>query len=298
MPLDRWRFDDLLPDPRVAGLLRLFRGALRPPPGRGRIVLALFIGMLCHVTFGLAVLAMIVAMFFGMSESLGRVPQPWSWLANLALILQFPLAHSLLLTSRGSQLLARLVPGAHGQTLATTTYALIASAQLLMLFAFWTPSGVIWWRAEGLAFWAICVAYGCAWLLLLKASFDAGAEVQSGALGWMSLLAKIRPVFPDMPTLGLFRFLRQPIYVAFALTLWTVPIWTPDQLVLALSYTAYCLLAPRMKERRFVARYGARFDAYRAGVPYALPRWPGPRRMDAQAGNIPAKDPSIAPREP
>jgi protein-S-isoprenylcysteine O-methyltransferase Ste14 len=273
MRIDRRRIEAFLMDPRVAGLLRLFRGALRPPPGRGRIALALVIGMLCHVTFGLAVLAMMVAMFFGMSESLGRVPQPWSWLANLALILQFPLAHSLLLTPRGGRLLARLVPGAHGQTLATTTYALIASAQLLMLFALWTPSGVIWWRAEGLAFWGICFAYGCAWLLLMKASFDAGAEVQSGALGWMSLIAKIRPIFPDMPTQGLFRLIRQPIYVAFALTLWTVPVWTPDQLLLALFYTAYCLVAPRMKERRFAARYGARFEAYRARVPYALPLW-------------------------
>ncbi|MCA3676013.1 MAG: isoprenylcysteine carboxylmethyltransferase family protein [Methylobacterium sp.] len=271
MRIDRRRIEAFLADPRVGGLLRLFRGALRPPPGRGRIALALVIGMLCHVTFGLAVLAMMVAMFFGMSESLGRVPQPWAWLVNLALILQFPLAHSLLLTPRGGRLLARLVPGAHGQTLATTTYALIASAQLLMLFALWTPSGVIWWRAEGLAFWAICIAYGGAWLLLLKASFDAGAEVQSGALGWMSLLAKIRPIFPDMPTRGLFRLIRQPIYVAFALTLWTVPVWTPDQLLLALSYTAYCLVAPRLKERRFAARYGARFEAYRASVPYAVP---------------------------
>lgn len=297
MPIDRRRIDKWLADPRVAGLLRLFRGALRPPPGRGRIALALVIGVLCHVTFGLAVLAMMVAMFFGMSESLGRVPQPWSWLANLALILQFPLAHSLLLTTRGGRLLAWLVPGTHGQTLATTTYALIASAQLLMLFALWTPSGVIWWRAEGLAFWGICVAYGGAWLLLLKASFDAGAEVQSGALGWMSLLAKIRPIFPDMPSAGLFRIIRQPIYVAFALTLWTVPVWTPDQLLLAVCYTAYCLLAPRFKERRFAARYGERFEAYRAGVPYALPRWPRPRGSNWPAATKPAVDHPTAIRE-
>ncbi|MFU8823496.1 MAG: isoprenylcysteine carboxylmethyltransferase family protein, partial [Yoonia sp.] len=63
------------------------------------------------------------------------------------------------------------------------------------------------------------------------------------------------------------------IYVAFALTLWTVPVWTPDQLLLAISYTAYCLLAPRMKEKRFAQRYGADFARYRAQVPYALPRW-------------------------
>lgn len=259
-------------DPRIARLIGLGRAALRPPPGTARIALALGLGMLCHALFGVAVLAMIVAMFFGLSESLGTVPWPWALLANAALIAQFPLAHSLLLTRRGGKVLVRLVPGPHGTTLATTTFAIIASAQLLALFVLWTPSGIVWWRADGAIFWAISTAYAASWLLLLKASFDAGAEVQSGALGWMSLIARVRPVFPDMPTEGLFRLIRQPIYVAFALTLWTVPVWTPDQLALALAYSAYCLLAPRLKERRFAARYGDRFLRYRAAVPYALPR--------------------------
>ena len=259
-------------DPRIARLITLIRAAVRPPAGAGRIALALGLGVLCHVLFAAGVLAMIVAMFFGLSESLGIVPWPMAALANAALILQFPLAHSALLTGPGGRLLARLIPGPHGQTLATTTYAIIASAQLLALFALWTPSGIVWWRAEGAVFWAVTGAYGASWLILLKASFDAGAEVQSGALGWMSLLARIRPVFPDMPTQGLFRLIRQPIYVAFAMTLWTVPVWTPDQLALAVSFTAYCLLAPRLKERRFAARYGDRFDRYRAEVPYVLPR--------------------------
>jgi protein-S-isoprenylcysteine O-methyltransferase Ste14 len=272
----------MMSDPRIARLIALIAAALRPPPGAGRIALALAMGAACHLTFAAGVLAMIVAMFFGMSQSLGSVPWPWAALANAALIVQFPLAHSALLTGPGGRFLARLIPGPHGATLATTTYALIASAQLLALFALWTPSGIVWWRAEGALFWVITAAYGASWLLLLKASFDAGAEVQSGALGWMSLMARIRPIFPDMPTLGLFRLIRQPIYVAFALTLWTPPVWTPDQFVLAVSYTAYCLLAPRLKERRFAARYGDRFARYRAAVPYALPRLSAKDPADAQ----------------
>ncbi len=259
-------------DPRIARLITLIRAALRPPLGAGRIALALGMGLICHTLFAAGVLAMIVAMFFGLSESLGSVPWPWAALTNVVLIAQFPLAHSLLLTGTGGRFLAQLIPGPHGRALVTTTYAIIASAQLLALFALWTPSGIVWWRAEGAAFWVISATYGASWLLLLKASFDAGAEVQSGALGWMSLLARIRPVFPYMPTQGLFRLIRQPIYVAFALTLWTVPVWTPDQLALAACFTAYCLLAPRLKERRFSARYGARFEQYRAAVPYVLPR--------------------------
>ncbi|MGL4440816.1 MAG: methyltransferase family protein [Bosea sp. (in: a-proteobacteria)] len=259
----------------IQRLTRLVTGALSPPPGRARIVLALATGTACHGIFAMAGIAMVTAMFFGMSASLGTVAWPWALAANAALLLQFPLLHSLLLTKRGRAVLARLVPGHHGRTLSTTTYAIIASLQLLALFALWTPSGIVWWRAEGWVFWMVCASYALAWLLLIKASFDAGPEVQSGSLGWLSLMQNIRPVFPDMPQTGLFRLIRQPIYVAFALTLWTVPVWTPDQLVLALTYTAYCLAAPLLKERRFTAIYGERFARYKRAVPYAWPRWRG-----------------------
>ena len=265
-------------DPRRDGLARLLSAALRPPPGAGRIALALGWGLATHLAFAGAGLAMVSAMFFGLSESLGRVPQPWAWAANLLLVAQFPLAHSLLLTRTGGRILSRFVPGPHGAVLASTTYAFIASLQLIALFVFWTPSGVVWWRAEGWVFALVCAAYAAAWLMLMKASFDAGLEVQSGALGWLSLMGSLPVRFPDMPVLGLFRIIRQPIYAAFALTLWTVPVWTPDQLCLAAAFTLYCVLAPRLKERRFRQRYGARFEAYRQRVPYFLPRWT--RRID------------------
>ena len=89
-------------DPRIAGSVHLILAALRPPGGAGRIVLALGLGIACHVTFAAAIMAMIAAMFFGLSESLGRVVWPMAILANAALIVQFPLAHSLLLTDRKS----------------------------------------------------------------------------------------------------------------------------------------------------------------------------------------------------
>mgnify|MGYP006073832989 CR=1 FL=1 len=255
-------------------LLTLALGVLRPPAGVWRIFVAFLYGIVCHLTFAAAVLAMLIAMFFGMSQSFGTVSGIWSVVANAALIAQFPLIHSLLLSPRGSSILAKLAPSAFAPTLSTTTYATVASVQLLALFALWTPSGIIWWQAEGAAFTFICICYGLSWALLIWASYDAGAEVQSGALGWMSLAQNIKPVFPDMPTTGLFSIIRQPIYVSFALTTWTVPVWTPDQLFLAVALTAYCLLAPRLKERRFKQRYGDQFEEYKRNVPYAIPRLP------------------------
>ena len=147
---------------------------------------------------------MIVVVYTGMTASFGRVPAPWSWAANLLLVMQFPLGHSFLLSKTGRRIISLFAKNAHAATLQTTIFATLASVQLSLLFLFWTPSGIVWWVAEGEMKWVLTALYACSWGLLMKASYDAGAEVQSGALGWMSLLQKIKPNYPDMPTTGLF----------------------------------------------------------------------------------------------
>lgn len=247
--------------------------------------LAIAYGLLCHILFLTGVGAMIAAMYFGMSRSLGALPAPWSFLANVLLLIQFPLAHTFLLSTQGRATLSRLAPRQIGSRLATTTYAAIASIQVLLLFALWSPSGIIWWRAEGSVLVILTCLYAAAWLLLLKAIVDAGFALQTGLLGWWAVARNAAPKFPPMPVTGLFRFIRQPIYLAFALTLWTVPTWTPDQLVVSLVLTAYCLIGPLFKEARFAHRFGADFRAYQSRVPYWLP-WPRPREGDAKLNDL------------
>jgi len=236
-----------------------------------RIGLALIYAGLCHGLFALGAGAMVFGLYTGLSYGFGALAWPWAAAANLVLLVQFPLAHSVLLSETGRAWLARLGPMGEGKRLATTTYVIIASAQLLILFTLWTPSGIVVFQAEGLVFWGMSVLFAASWLLLAKASFDAGPGLQSGWIGWIALLRNRAPKFPDMPETGLFRIIRQPIYAAFALALWTPPIWTLDQLVIAVTYTAYCILAPLRKEQRFRRIYGARFDAYCARVAYWLP---------------------------
>lgn len=249
--------------------------------GGGRIALAVGYGILCHASFAVAVGAMMLGMYFGMSRSFGTVPAPWSWVANAALLAQFPVVHSLLLTGRGRALLGRLAPPGTGATLAPTTYVIVGSFQLIALFALWSPSGTIWWQARGPALTVFVGLYVLAWMLLGKAMADAGLSLQTGSLGWVALMRGRKLVFPKMPTTGLFRLMRQPIYVAFTLTVWTVPTWTPDQLMLACVFTAYCLVGPLFKEARFRRVFGSAFETYARSVPYWLP-WP--RRPRSRSG--------------
>jgi ubiquinone biosynthesis O-methyltransferase len=236
-----------------------------------RRFIALAYGALCHGLFVTGVSMMIFQMYFGMSRSFGASEAPWNWLANAVLLLQFPIAHSFLLSASGRRLLARLAPRDFGTELLATTYVIIASAQVLILFSCWTPSGAILWQPQGALFWTLTSLYAASWLLLGKAILDAGITLQTGSLGWWAVFWNVKPKYPGMPTRGLFRLCRQPIYLAFTCTVWTVPIWTPDQLFIACGLTAYCLIGPLFKEARFARLFGQKFSDYQEIRPYWLP---------------------------
>ena len=110
------------------------------------------------------------------------------------------------------------------------------------------------------------------WVLLSISSFQAGYQVQTGSLGWTSMFFSRKPIFPPMPTKGLFKLIRHPIYLSFCLVLWTPPTMTLDLFLVALTYTFYCFFAPRLKERRFIKIYGEAFLEYKQVTPYFFPK--------------------------
>lgn len=242
-----------------------------PPHGLPARAVAVLAGVVCHGTFLLGVLSMIVGLHEGLRTGFGRLEGWAAVLADGALVLQFPLLHSLLLTRGGGKLLARLVPLGLGRALATTTYATFASLQTLVTFALWSPIGPVLYEVQGPARPVVQALYAASWLLVVVAMHQAGLGVQSGSLGWLAVARGRQPVYGSFPTGGLFARCRQPIYGAFALTLWTGPVLTADRLALAVAWTGYCVLGPLLKERRYVTWHGDAFRAYQARVPFLLP---------------------------
>lgn len=236
-----------------------------------RRLYALAAGLLTHALFLAAVAAMAVGLHEGMATGLGRLHGPAAWAADALLALQFGPLHSLFLSCRGRRLLARLGPRDVAEFW-VTPYAAFAALQILLAFAAWSPSGTVWWRPSGALLVVWDVAYGLSWLLLLKAMADAGLAMQTGFAGWAAALTGRRFRCTCFPPRGLFRRTRQPVYLAFALVLWTAPTWTPDRLLLTLVWTGYCLHGPRLKEARYLRRYGDAFRLYQREVPYWLPR--------------------------
>ncbi len=239
---------------------------------RTQRAVALLYGVLAHALFAAGVGAMVFGLYAGMALGLGPFRGAAAVLVNALLVLQFPILHSFFLGPLGRKWMSRCAPLGLGRDLSTTLFAVFASFQLLVVFLLWSPSGILWYQPRGWGWIAWTVPYAASWALLIKGMNDAGLSVQMGSLGWWSVFRGRRPVNQPFEVRGLYRYVRQPVYIAFALTLWTGPVWTPDRLILALAWTAYCIVGPLFKEQRYRKHYGESFAMYQGIVPYWVPR--------------------------
>jgi len=244
-------------------------GTLTPAARR---CVALLYGAAAHGLFLVGVGGMLLNLHQGMRWSLGPLRGGAAIAVDIVLLLQFPILHSFLLGRRGRALLGCLAPKGLGADLATTTFAGIAAIQVALTFLLWSSSGIVWWQPRGAAASFMNGLFVASWLFLGKALYDAGLPLQTGWMGWSAVFRGQRPVYAPFPTHGLFRWCRQPVYIGFALTLWTGPVWTPDRLALAILWTTYCVAGPRLKEIRYLYWHGERFRRYQTDVPFMAPR--------------------------
>ncbi|WFB36685.1 DUF1295 domain-containing protein [Kiritimatiellota bacterium B12222] len=244
----------------------------QPPYRKIQRMQALAWGVLCHLAFAAAVLSMMVKLYGGMQAG-PTLPLPAAILWDAFLILQFPLFHSLLLTPKGGQWMARLIPGGLGKPLRTTTFAIIASLQILLCFLFWAPLGSVFYELHGLPRLATTLVYIFGWGLLMKSMADAGLGVQMGYKGWWAVWKNQNVTYSPWAAKGTLRHTRHPMYLAYTLLLWSGPVWTLDHVAIASTWSLYCIIAPLHKEARYKKRYGQVFQSYQKNVPYFLPRF-------------------------
>jgi protein-S-isoprenylcysteine O-methyltransferase Ste14 len=162
-----------------------------------------------------------------------------------------------------------------------STYVLISSLALVLLFVTWQPiGGVIWQVPEGAAKWAVLGVYGFGWALLLYTTFlidhfDLFGLKQS----WRALTGQpYQP--PQFHTPSLYKVVRHPLYIGWLIIFWAAPTMTVAHLVFAVMTTAYILIAIQLEERDLVSAFGDTYVAYRRRTPMIIPRLLPARESD------------------
>jgi methanethiol S-methyltransferase len=245
-------------------------------------LIALFYGIACYaLMFGTLLYLFGFLSNFGVPKGIdtAMAGSPGAALPiDLALLALFGLQHSIMARPRFKAWWTRLVP----QSVERSTYVLLSSAVLILLFLEWRALPLVIWEAQArwaIAMWRALYLFGI--FLLLAATFVIDHFDLFGLRQvWRNLMRR-PPASPDFTVAFFYQYVRHPIYLGWLLIFWAAPHMTAGHLLFAGAMTAYILIAVRYEERDLVSLHGSDYVQYRRRVPMLFPR-PGQRRYSTQ----------------
>lgn len=200
---------------------------------------------------------------------------PWSWMIDILLLGLFAVQHS----GRARRGFKRWLTGWLPQAVERSTYVLISSLILILLFWQWRPlPGVIWAVQAPWAYWLLYGLFAFGWLLVLSGSFVINHFDLFGLRqAWFA--ACKQPYIPLNFTEGIYYGLvRHPLMLGFIIAFWAIPQMSVGHVLFTLATTGYILLAVKfLEERDLLAMHGEGYRSYQQRVPMLCP-WPRPRR--------------------
>jgi protein-S-isoprenylcysteine O-methyltransferase Ste14 len=202
-------------------------------------------------------------------------------LVDAALLALFAVQHSVMARKWFKDAWTRIVPAPAERS----TYVLLSSLALIVLFWQWRPIGGIVWSVEDpSARFALIGLFGFGWALVLACTFLINHFDLFGLRQvWLNLVGRPYTAL-SFVTPGPYRLVRHPLYAGWIFAFWATPTMTAAHLVFALATTAYILVAIQLEENDLVREHGTRYEQYRLRVPMLLPL----RRPPADEARKPA----------
>lgn len=196
---------------------------------------------------------------------------------DLLLLGLFAIQHSIMARPAFKQWWVKFFPVACQRS----TYVLLSSLILLLLFWQWRPIPIPVWRVDGIAAWLLIGIYWLGWLIVFASTFMIDHFDLFGLSQAFFALRKAEAPGQSFKTPLLYRIVRHPLMLGFLLTFWATPEMTVGHLLFAIMTTAYILVGLQFEERDLIAEFGATYQQYRQRVPMLLPRIFGHRKAGA-----------------
>jgi protein-S-isoprenylcysteine O-methyltransferase Ste14 len=154
-----------------------------------------------------------------------------------------------------------------------STYVLLASLSLILLYWQWQPMPTMVWNIENSVAANIVTAGGfLGWLIVLYSTFLISHFELFGLTQVVSHFAGRVTEPMKFKTPGLYRMIRHPIYLGFIIAFWFTPTMTLSHLLFAAVTTAYIFVGIYLEERDLVAMFGDEYRRYRDRVAMLMPR--------------------------
>ena len=155
-----------------------------------------------------------------------------------------------------------------------STYVLIASLVLLLMFWQWRPIGtarVAWDVQNSTGRLVLQGLFWLGWLIVLISTFLINHFDLFGLNQAYHYLKGTECPVPEFRTPALYKGVRHPIYLGFIIGFWSTPRMSLGHLFFAGMTTAYMLLAIQFEERDLIRAHGAKYEEYRKHVSMLTP---------------------------
>ena len=196
-------------------------------------------------------------------------PLQTALLVNLVLMSIFAVQHSGMARQGFKKLFTRFASPA----IERSTYVLLASLSLILLYWQWQPMPTVVWNIEAPVLAGVVTAGGfLGWLIVLYSTFLISHFELFGLTQVVTHFAGRVTEPMKFKTPGLYRVIRHPIYLGFIIAFWCTPTMTLGHLLFAAVTTAYIFVGIYLEERDLVAMFGNEYRHYRERVAMLLPR--------------------------
>jgi protein-S-isoprenylcysteine O-methyltransferase Ste14 len=196
---------------------------------------------------------------------------------DLLLLGFFAVQHTVMARPAFKRLWTKVIP----VTCERSTYVLLSSLILLLLYWQWRPIPMSIWRIDGIAAWLLIGVYWLGWIIAFSSTFMIDHFDLFGLRQAFFALRGAEMPGPSLKTPLLYKFVRHPLMLGFVIAFWATPEMTAGHLLFAIMTTAYILVALQFEERDLIAQFGTTYQQYRGRVPMLLPRIFGRSRAGA-----------------
>lgn len=201
---------------------------------------------------------------------------------NLALLGLFAVQHTVMARPAFKRWWTGIIP----EQLERSTYVLVASLILLLLYWQWRPmTGGVWMVENPAGRAALWILFAFGWVVVLVSTFLINHFDLFG-LRQVYLYHQDREYkHPDFTTAGLYKIIRHPIMLGFIIAFWATPDMTVGHLLFAVGTTGYIIIGVHFEEHDLKQYLGEDYREYQSEVPMLCPFSRFGVRKHPQRGN-------------